>query len=376
MRQLHSEWIPSGEGLPRASATSRANDTVSAPKRSVLLIGNFLSLSVGTRSVCEDLADRLLGNGWAVSTSSHKPGRIPRLVDMCATVWKRRDHYAVAQVDVFSGLAFAWAEVVCWMLRRIGKPYVLTLHGGGLPEFAGRWPNRVRRLLNTAAKVTVPSRYLLDQMSAYRNQLLLLPNPLNLDAYKFRPRVRPRSRLIWLRAFHKIYNPTLVPEIVSLIAKEYPDVHVTMIGPDKGDGSLQATRRKATDLGVANQISFVDSVPKAEVPAWLDKGDVFINTTNVDNTPVSVLEAMACGLCVVSTNVGGLSSMLKHDHDALLVPPQDAAAMAAAILRICNTPELAESLSRNGRANVESFDWSVVLPQWESIFETAAQRHR
>ena len=102
---------------------------------------------------------------------------------------------------------------------------------------------------------------------------------------------------------------------------------------------------------------------KSEIPNLLNSADIFINTTNVDNTPVSVLEAMACGLCVVSTDVGGLSFLLEHEKDALLVPPDDAEAMAAAIVRILGDKDLAESLSRNGRAKTEHFDWQNIVPK-------------
>ena len=101
----------------------------------------------------------------------------------------------------------------------------------------------------------------------------------------------------------------------------------------------------------------------------MNQGDVFINTTNIDNTPVSLLEAMACGLCVVSTNVGGLPYLIEDGVDALLVPPDDSQAMAAAVRRILTEPGLAARLSSNARKKIERFDRSVILPQWEELFE-------
>ena len=295
-------------------------------KVSVLMVGNFLSATVGTRGVCEDLAARLVTFGWPVVTTSGKPGRIARLVDMLNTVWTRRRDYSVAQVDVYSGLAFGWAEAVCWMLRRIDKPYVLTLHGGNLAVFSRKWPGRVRRLLSGAAAVTTPSRFLLEQMPAHCHDLFLHPNPLDLNAYKFRLRTQPKARLVWLRAFHGVYNPSLAPRAIALLAQKFPDLHLTMIGPDKNDGSLQETQKMADQLKVANRIDFSGRAPKSKVPELLDRSAIFLNTTNVDNTPVSVLEAMASGLCIVSTNVGGLSYLLEDGEDALLVPPDDPAA--------------------------------------------------
>jgi glycosyltransferase involved in cell wall biosynthesis len=340
---------------------------------SILIIGNLLSSTLGVRSVSEDLAARLSAAGWKVIAASEKPGRLARLTDMCLTVWRRRVEYEVANVEVFSGMAFRWAQVVCFLLRRLNKPYILTLHGGNLPNFARRRAGRTRRLLNSARFVTTPSRYLLEQMSAYRPDLVLLPNPLNLEAYQYRRRDRATPKLVWLRAFHKIYNPTLAPRVVKQLAGEFPEIHLEMIGPDKNDGSAKAVREVISELEVSRRVSQIGVVAKAQVPHYLNGGDVFLNTANVDNTPVSVLEAMACGLCVVSANVGGIPYLLEDERDALLVPPDDSRAMAAAVRRILTSPRLAETLSQNARKKAESHDWAVILPQWERLFESAVK---
>ncbi len=338
-------------------------------RKTVLIVGNFLSAAGYNRSFCEDLAERLRAARWSVITTSCKPNRLVRLMDMVTTAWRRRNEYEVAQVDVFSGPAFFWAEAVCWILRKADKPYILTLHGGNLPQFARRYPRRVSNLLNSAAAVTTPSRYLLEQMKAYRSDILLLPNAIDLSRYRFRLRQRAQPRLIWLRAFHSIYNPTLAPWMLAQLASDFPDIHLIMVGPDKGDGSLQKTLQVTEKLGLSSRITFPGGVPKSAVPEWLDKGDIFINTTNVDNTPVSVIEAMACGLCVVSTNVGGIPYLLEHEKDALLVPANDAEAMAKAVHRILTESGLTEHLSSNARKKAEQFDWSAVLPQWDRLLE-------
>jgi glycosyltransferase involved in cell wall biosynthesis len=336
--------------------------------RGVLVVGNFLSPSRAYRFVCEDLAERLAGRGWAVVTASSRPAPLSRLLDMVSTAWCRRRDYSVAQVDVFSGRAFLWAEAVCWTLRRARKPYVLTLRGGDLPRFARRWPGRVRRLLSSAVAVTTPSRYLLESLAPYRAGLVLLPNPLNLPAYPFRERTAPQPRLVWLRAFHEIYNPTLAAQVVALLRPDFPDVVLKMIGPDKGDGSRERVARVAAELGVADQVALGAGVPKGEVPARLSGGgDIFLNTTNVDNTPVSVLEAMACGLCVVSTNAGGLPYIIEDGSNGLLVPVGDPRRMADAVRRVLTEPGLAERLSRGGRATAEGCDWGSILPRWELL---------
>jgi glycosyltransferase involved in cell wall biosynthesis len=340
----------------------------------VLLVGNFLSASGGSRGVCEELAVRLADTGTTVFTTSRQPVRLLRLWDMLSTIYKRRQQYAVAQVDVYSGPAFLWAEAACWLLRRLNKPFILTLHGGNLPVFAHRHAKRVRHLLAAAAAVTTPSRYLLEQMGVYRGGLRLLLNALELNRYEFHLREQAKPTLTWLRAFHEIYNPSLAPRVAGLLAAKFPEVQLTMIGPDKGDGSLQRTQEAASLRKV--QLILPGGVPKEKVAPWLNRADIFLNTTNVDNAPVSVVEAMACGLCVVSTNAGGLPYLLEEGHNALLVPRDNAEAMTGAVNRLITNPELARKLSQNSRAKAEEHDWSRILPQWQELFRAVSQSGR
>jgi len=337
-------------------------------KPTILFVGNFLSARSNTRPFIEELAKYMENVGWNIICTSKIFTRPLRLMDMVYTILASRSKYSVGHIVVFSGSAFIWAEISSWILKVLRKPFVLSLHGGSLPVFAGRWPGRVRRLLKSAVVVITPSRYLLEQMHPYRSELRLLSNPLNLQAYEFRARPRPRPSLIWLRSFHKIYNPSLAAVVLAKLIVDIPDIYLTMVGPDKGDGSLQLTQQIAKDLGVSGMIRFTGGVANAEVCDWLDQGDIFINTTNIDNTPISVLEAMACGLCVVSTNVGGIPYLLSDEEDSLLVPPNDPAAMTSAVRRILTEPGLAVRLSQNARQKVEQFDWSVILPQWEALF--------
>lgn len=336
--------------------------------KSVLMIGNFLSASLGSRGVCEDFAERLANAGWCVHTASDKPGRLMRLFDMLATVWRKRNQYRFATVDVFSGLAFVWAELVTFLLARLGKQYVLILHGGSLPEFSKRWPGRVSRLLGSAAYVTAPSSFLLEKMQPYYDDIRFLSNPIDINKYRYAVRGKISPNFVWLRAFHEIYNPLLCIRVFHSIHSKYPSARLTMIGPDKGDGCFDKARALSNALGVTESIIWTGKIPNADVSNWLGQSDVFLNTTDVDNTPVSVMEAMACGLCIVSTNVGGLPHLLADNENALLVPPNDPQAMEAAICRLLTDPYLAQELSANARQKAEQFDWAVILPQWESLF--------
>jgi len=339
-------------------------------KKSLLIISVFHPLSTGSYGVCKDLAYELSRNGWAVITTSDKEDRFQRLRDIFMTVIKRRNDYQIAQVDVYSDMAFIWAEMSCILMKLLQKKIILTLHGGNLPAFSQQHALRVKNLLNLAHTITAPSEYLKEAMTNFRRDILLVPNPLNIRQYPFLLREEPKPKFVWLRAFHDIYNPELAIKAFSELIINFPQAHLFMIGPDKGDGSYQRTVDLATRLNLNDHIDFIMGVTKSEVPLWLNHGDIFLNTTNIDNTPVSVMEAMACGLCVVSTNVGGIPYLVNNGENGLLVRPNDPVDMANAMRRIIYEPELGSRISQAARNKVTCFDWAHILPMWDQLLSS------
>ena len=357
-----------------ARTDSPVSDVVTG-KPPLLIVGAFLSSPTGIRFVCEDLADGLRSRGWPVITTSSVRNGGLRAADMLATVWSKRGRYRVAQMDVYSGRAFLWAEAVAASLTALRCPYVLTLHDGGLPRFAARYPQRMRRLLNSAAAVTSPSPYLQGQFRAVRADIQVIRNGLHLERYPSRTLTCARPTLVWVRAFEDCYNPLLALHVVQRLMRDLPDVELVMVGPDRGGLTARAVSEEAARLGIADRVRIKGAVPKDRVPEVLCQGDIFLNTTNVDNAPVVLVEAMASGCCVVTTNAGGVPDLVDDGLEALLVRRQDPEAMAEAIKRILNDHELAARLSRQARAKAETFGWDGVLVKWEELLMAIDEAH-
>ena len=339
----------------------------------VALFGNFLSASLGGRSICEDLADRFADRGIDVVKASSRPQPLRRLLDMLVTASRERRRYDVAYIDLYSGRGFIWAESVALLLTSLGKPFVLTLRGGNLPAFSEANPGRVRRLLRSARFVVAPSRYLAQAMRAFRDDIEILPNAVDVAAYDGRIRMRAAPRFVWLRSFHHMYDPTLAVRVLAAVRDRYPEATLVMAGRDKGDGSLAETIAEAERLGVRDRVELPGDVPKARLPHLLGAADIFLNTTTVDNQPVSVLEAMAAGLCIVTTNVGGIPDLCAHGDNAFLVPPRDPGAMSRACLNVIEDPELARTLSTGALRRSKAFDREPMLTEWERLLRAATR---
>lgn len=342
----------------------------SGSRRGILLIGNFHSHLRGNAGVIEQVAAGLEQAGWIVSSASRSSGRLSRIADMLWTTWRARTRYRVAQVDVYSGNAFIWAELVCGLLRMLSRPYILMLHGGNLPAFAQQNDQRVRRLFEPAAAVIAPSAYLAEAMAQYSpRSIACLPNSVDLGLYRCEIRTAARPKIVWLRRLHAIYDPAMAIETIVRLKASYPDVHLSMVGAEETPGMMAEMKALAARRGVSANIEFAGGAAKSEVGNWIASGDIFLNTASIDNTPVTLIEAMACGVPVVSTWAGGVPKLVSDGREALLVAPGDAEAMANAVRRLIEDPALCEKLSRNGRAKAEGLDWKRVFPMWEELFE-------
>ena len=148
-------------------------------------------------------------------------------------------------------------------------------------------------------------------------------------------------------------------KVLFVLMKDYPRAELCMVGPDK-DGSLDKCIKLSKDLDIEDNIKFTGQLSKKE---WIEisKYSIFLNTTNYDNMPISVMEIMALGPPIVSTDVGGVTHLLKHDIDGLLVDKNDINSMADSISNILNNKGYFEKLSINSRKKLKNIHGRIFL---------------
>ena len=335
----------------------------------VLIIGNFLSATRGTRHYCEDLALQLRRGGHEVVTASHYEGRVRRLAHMIWTILVGRRKYDVATVDIFSGLALFWGYLASISLRIARRPHVFVLRGGKLAEGRSKRPAMLGRILRSASLLVTPSRFLIKELEPFVGPIRYIPNAIDFPRYQPRPQSESSHRLVWIRAFLAHYQPDMAIRAMAHLRESVPDLRLTMIGPDKGDGTLERCRAMVSSMGLDHQVVFVGPVPKSAVPELLRGADIFWNTTRYESFGVAVMEAAACGLAIVSTNVGELSFLWTDGENALLVDADDPIALADRIRQVVSEPALAARLRESARRRSRDFDWPTVLEKWERLFE-------
>ena len=334
----------------------------------ILYFGNNLGKRSLYATSLDILSDKLRSEGFRVTVSSDKRNKLLRMADMVKDFFLRAPSADYILIDTFSTVNFWYALVLSQLSRLFGKKYIPILRGGDLPQRLDRNPRFSRMIFKNSHANVAPSGYLKHEFEKRGYRTEFIPNILDISQYPYKERDPVRPRLLYVRAFAKHYNPGLAVEVLKKLKEKYPEAELCMVGPDK-DGTMAEVKQLAKDYGLSDSVRFTGVLPKPEWHKLSEDYDIFINTTNVDNTPVSVMEAMALGLPVVSTNVGGLPYLIEDGRDGILVEPNSPDAFAAAVEDLIENPAKAVSLSRNARRKAESFDWQEVRRKWLELLK-------
>ena len=330
----------------------------------LLYIGNKLSIHGINATTVETLSEKFLESGFELVSVSNKLNFFSRILDMIrACIFEKNIGYII--IDTYSTKAF-WYAFFCSQIARIrGIKYIPFLHGGDLPNRLKKTPFLTKLIFKNAHINVAPSNYLKSQFheNGYAN-VVFIPNTFDVQNYDFKQRINIQPNLLWVRALAELYNPEMALKVLALLKEDYPTATLTMIGPDKED-CLRELKDEAQRLGI--KVNFTGKLSKTDWIKLSKESDIFINTTNFDNTPVSVMEAMALGLPIVSTNVGGLPYLLHDGETALLCNPNDVDGMTTLIKKYLNDCQLVNSITKNARLESEKWDWSVVQKEWIKI---------
>jgi len=333
-------------------------------KNNVLYIGNVLSNKGKTTTTIETLSEHL-SEMYVLKIASNKSNKILRLLDMIRLLYKNRRTTDFVLIDTYSTINFYYALIISKLCRFFNLKYIPILHGGNLENRLKNNPKMCRSVFSKAYKLVAPSNFLKTVFKKYGyKNVEHIPNSIEIDNYKFKNRSIKSINLLWVRSFSSIYNPEQAPLILEALLEKKYDATLTMVGPDV-DGSLIKVKHLVKEKNL--DVKFTGKLSKSE---WIDYSkhcNVFINTTNLDNTPVSVIEAMALGLPVVSTNVGGMPFLISNNEDGILVEPKDISAMANAIIKLKTDENLRNKLVINARNKVENFSWQAVKPKWKAV---------
>ena len=298
-----------------------------------------------------------------------------RLVPYVRSLWRATSACTVMHVIANSGWAWhLFAVPAIWVgwLRKV--PVVINYRGGEASEFLAKSQGLVRFSMRRVARLIVPSAFLGTVFARHGMSSTIVPNVVDLG--RFHPRsIRSddSAHLVVARNLEPLYDNETALRAFQIVHFEVPGSRLTIAGSGPQNRWL---RELALDLGLKHAVEFVGSLNREEMAALYRSADLMINPSLVDNMPNSILESMATGVPVVSTNVGGVPFMVRDGITALLVPPSDPHAMAAACLKLLRNNALWRQLSETGLIEVQRYTWGHVAPLLASVYRQAIAEKR
>ncbi len=254
--------------------------------------------------------------------------------------------------------------IVARVLRR---GVLLHYHSGEADSHLRRWRRTGPATMRLFGAIVVPSAYNVDQFERHGIRAHLIRNVLEADRFEFRERQPLRPVFLCNRQLAPYCNVGCVVRAFAEVQRRVSEACLIVAADGPERPRLEALAR---ELGL-HDAAFVGWVAPDRVAELYSSADVYLNgSDDRDNVPVSILEAFASGMPVVSTDVGGVSELISHEETGLLVPPGDHDALAEEALRLLGDAELASRIARNAREACSRFAWAQIREQWLSLYRS------
>ena len=272
----------------------------------------------------------------------------------------------VAHIFAASYWSFLLAPMPAWLIARLHRKKVLIHYHSGEARDHLKHSRCAVRILRTADRIVVPSKYLVDVFQEFGLQADVVPNIVDLTQFSYRSRRPLQPHLICTRGFHRYYCIDLVVRAFDLVKKQYPNARLCLVG----QGSLRPQIDSLIKLLGLGDVEFTGPVAHRDIAGYYDQNDIFINASWLDNMPVSILEAFASGSPVVTTGPEGIRYMVDHESTGLLCEPGDWKSLAENVLRLLRDSDLAQRISTGAFEETKRYQWRCVRSQWLELYQS------
>lgn len=295
-----------------------------------------------------------------------------RLFPYLVSLWQSAHKVDVYHVMANSGWSWhLFAAPAIWIARMSGKPVVVNYRGGEAGEFFEKAFSWVKPSLDRADAIVVPSGFLEEVFEKRGYSPCIVPNIIDLSRFSSEKNtgaaLTPEVPTILVaRNLEPIYDNATALRAFEIVRRTIPTARLVIAGsgPER-----QALEQLARELGVKDAVSFAGRVENEHMPNLYYSANLMVNPSLADNMPISVLESLASGVPVVSTDVGGVPHLVEHGKTALLFPPKDPAAMASAILAVLTDAAMANRMKSAGVELVSQFTWPKVKVRLLAVYE-------
>lgn len=345
----------------------------------IALVGPLPPPAGGMANQTRQLAELLRGEGAEVelvqTNAAYRPawaGRVPvlralfRLLPYLWALWRAAGRSDLLHLMANSGWSWHLFAAPALCIGRLrGRPVLVNYRGGEADGFLQRSAAVVGLSLRRASALLVPSGFLEAVFAKHGFKAEVLPNIIDLARFRAGSEPPAAPHLLVARNLEALYDNATAIRVLALLRVHHPEARLTVAGSGP---ELTRLQELADSLGLGGAVSFAGRLEREAMAELYRHATLSLNPSLADNMPNSVLESLASGVPVVSTEVGGVPYLVQHERTALLVPPGDPQAMADAVLRLLGDTALYQGLRAAGLAEVQRYTWARIGPQLAACY--------
>jgi L-malate glycosyltransferase len=279
--------------------------------------------------------------------------------------------YKYDVIHVFSASYFSFVIAPTPAIL-IGKLYrrkvLLNYHSGEAEDHLQRWRRSAVPTIKLADTVIVPSEYLERVFDQFDLTAHAIYNLVDTGKLRFRERVPLRPVFLSNRNFEVHYGVDRILRAFKIIQENFPEAKLEVVGDGSQRGALETL---AAELGLQNT-TFRGQIDPNLISEVYDNTDIYLNGSEIDNQPLSILEAFACGLPIVTTDAGGIPDMVSNGKTGIVIPRGDYVQMAERAIGLLNNVSETKQMIERARQECLKYSWEAVRDAWLGTYFSLA----
>ncbi len=246
-----------------------------------------------------------------------------------------------------------------FLAKLLNKKVILHYHGGAAEDFFSKWETLVKWPIGLADHIIVPSEFLYNVFIKYGYKPIIIPNIVNLNDFEFKKRELFRPVFLSVRHLREEYNISCTIRAFSKIKKKFSNATLKIVGDGTEKQKLIIISQK---LGVRDSVDFLGRIPNDKMTKIYCESDFLLNSSKIDNMPISILEAFSSGCPVISTRAGGIPYILQHRHNGFLVDLNNHHQMASEAIWALEHNHETIKIVENAKNCLKEFSWGNIKP--------------
>lgn len=294
--------------------------------------------------------------------------------------WRLARRFCPDLVHIHSG--FPTGPLGYWLKVTLGVPYIMTLHGGEVPGFLPEEVGTLHRILAPATRIVWSSASAVIAVSEGLRDLSLeaIPSvnigviPNGVDCRYFSPtqgRQERESELVRFLFVGRVVRQKGLSYLLDALSRLKKQGAINWHLRIVGDGPMRSyLEAQATEQDIDEMVEFTGWQPFEQIPGEMRSADLFVLPSIAEGMPLVLLQAMACGLPALATEVSGSIDLVRPGHNGLLVPAKDPMALTEALNSLLASKSLRSKMGKHSREIALTMDWSEIAKSYHALYRT------